>query len=104
MEKILIHGTGTSGKLLYHSMLEDDIKNVIAFVCDNKYYNNQTFCGLNVFKVSTMENYFPPDEFKVISTGVFNSVRERYNSYLNIKSKGYSFTNYISKKAIVANI
>jgi sugar O-acyltransferase (sialic acid O-acetyltransferase NeuD family) len=99
--KILIHGTGTAGKLLYFEMLKDERYEISAFVCDDKYFSSKEFLGKPLYKTSEIDKYFLPKTIKVISTGSYSSLRERYNSYLEIKKKGYSFINYISKKAIV---
>ena len=102
MINLLIHGTGSQGKLLFSEMQYDSEYCVTAFVCDDKYYSSADFMGKPVFKLSQIEQHFSPDDIKVISAGTYSSLRERYNSYLNIKNKGYKFINFISKKAIVA--
>ena len=89
-------------KILFSELQSDENYDVIAFVCDDKYYKDTLFCGKNVYKTSEINDIISPQEVKVISTGAFSSARERYNSYLSIKEKGYSFINYISKNAIVA--
>ncbi len=104
MITLLIHGTGTLGKLLYSELKNDSDYCIKAFICDDKYYSSNIFMGDKpVYKTSEIEKYFSQDDVEVISTGVYSSLRERYNSYLNIKSKGYSFINFISKNAIVAD-
>lgn len=103
MIKLLIHGTGTLGKLLYFEIANDKDFEVVAFVCDDKYYSSNNFLGKSLYKTSEIEKVFSHKDVKVISTGSFSSLRERYNSYLVMKSKGYEFINYISKKAIVSN-
>ena len=102
MITLLIHGTGSQGKLLFSELRHDSEYCVKAFVCDDKYYSDNDFMGKPVYKLSEIEQHFPPESINVISTGVYSSLRERYNSYLNIKKKGYKFINFISKKAIVA--
>ncbi len=102
MDDLLIHGTGSMGRLLFSEILEYKSFNVKAFVCDDKYYKNDDFMGVPVYKVSEVEKFFPASSIPVISTGSYSSLRERYNSYLQMKSKGYRFINFISKNAIVA--
>ena len=101
MIKLLIHGTGSIGKLVYSEILNDDRYEVVAFVCDDKWFSSNEFLGKPLYKASEIEKYFPPKSIKVISTGLYSSLRERYNSYLEMKKKGYEFINYISKNAIV---
>lgn len=101
MIKLLIHGTGSIGKLVYSEMLNDDRYEVVAFVCDDKWFSSNEFLGKPLYKASEIEKHFPPKSIKVISTGFYSSLRERYNSYLEMKKKGYEFINYISKNAVV---
>lgn len=103
MMKILIHGTGTQGRLLFAEMSDDGRYDVEAFVCDDKFYSPADFMGKPVYRASDIERHFPPGNLKVISTGVYASPRERYHSYLQMKEKGYQFINYISRKATVAD-
>ncbi len=103
MMKILIHGTGTQGRLLFAEMSDDGRYDVEAFVCDDKFYSPADFMGKPVYRASDIERHFPPGSLKVISTGVYASPRERYHSYLQMKEKGYQFINYISRKATVAD-
>ncbi len=101
MEDILIHGTGTMGKLLFSEFSENNDYNVKAFVCDDKFYTSDSFMGKFVCKSSEVLKYFSPQSIPIISTGVYHSLRERYNSYLKMKEKGFHFINFISKKANV---
>ena len=101
MIKLLIHGTGSLGKLAYSEILNDDRYEVVAFACDDKYFSSNEFLGKPLYKASEIEKHFLPKSIKVLSTGLYSSLRERYNSYLGIKKKGYEFINYISKNAVV---
>ena len=101
MIKLLIHGTGSLGKLAYSEILNDDRYEVVAFACDDKYFSSNEFLGKPLYKASEIEKHLLNKSIKVISTGLYSSLRERYNSYLGIKKKGYEFINYISKNAVV---
>ncbi|MBQ9271981.1 MAG: acetyltransferase [Alphaproteobacteria bacterium] len=103
MEDILLHGLGTTGKLLLAEIFADIRYAVRAIVCDDKYYQENSYLGKPIYKTSEIEKFFTPNSIRVISTGVYSSMRERYASYLQLKNKGYNFINYISKDAIVAN-
>lgn len=103
MKDILIHGTGSMGKLLFSVINQENAFNVKAFVCDDKYYAADSLFSKPVYKTSEIEKHFSPDLIEVISTGSYSSLRERYGSYINLKSKGWRFLNFISKRANVAD-
>ena len=103
MEDILLHGLGSMGRLLFAEMEKDERFCVRAFVCDDRYYTQDSFAEKKIYKASEVVKAFPPSSIRVISTGVYSSLRERYDSYRQMKDKGYRFINFISKKAMVAD-
>ena len=77
MIKLLIHGTGSIGKLLYSEILNDDRYEVVAFVCDDKWFSSNEFLGKPLYKASEIEKHFLPESIKVISTGLYSGNEEK---------------------------
>ena len=106
MKKVIIFGIGDSAELAKY-YLETDKKyktnyKVVGFTIDSAYKNFDEFLGLPLVSFEKIENIFPPNEYYLFNTlgySKINTLREK--KYLEGKSKGYRYINYISSKAVV---
>lgn len=82
-------------------LTHDSAYDVAAFTVEKKYQNTDELFGLPVVDFATIENVYPPEEYKmIIPLGNSQACQLRTNCYLEAKQKGYSFINYISSRAI----
>jgi sugar O-acyltransferase (sialic acid O-acetyltransferase NeuD family) len=104
MSKVIIFGTGQIAEIAHFYLSEDSPHEVVAFTMDQDYINQSEFKGLPVVPFETIEQHYPPQDYKMfipISYKKVNKIRaERYNQ---AKEKGYSFVSYISSKATYYN-
>lgn len=98
---LMIHGTGTSAKLVYSELKVANDYNVVGFTCDDEFYSDDNFLGHKVYRLADIKKVFSVTSTKIISLGSYGSARSRHNSYLNVKQMGFQFINFISKNANV---
>lgn len=102
--KVIIFGLLDTAELAYWYLKNDSKYSVEAFTVNQKYQTVDEFKGLPVVAFEELENYFPPDEFKLFAplTGrKMNQCREKV--YLEGKSKGYKYATYISSKSTICD-
>ena len=102
MEKLVIFSTGDIAQLAKYYFNEEKKFEVVAFTVDRDFLEEDTFEGLPVVEFETIENKYPPSEYKMfiaVAYGRMNKVREE--KYNQAKVKGYKLVSYISPKATV---
>lgn len=100
--KLIIFGGGETALLAYEYFTHDSSYEVVSFALDKKYIEEETICGLPVYDVNGIEEYFPPDQyfaFVAVSSSKLN--RSRKELYCRVKELGYPFASYISSKSFV---
>jgi len=100
MSKVIIFGMRDNAALAHYYLTHDSKDEVVAFTVDKEFLKEDTFLGLPVKDFSRIEDFFPPDEYKMfipMSPARLNSLRAK--KYLEAKEKGYRFISYISSKA-----
>lgn len=102
-EKLLIYGTSNWSKLVFEEIRNDAHYEIVAFACDQAYYNSDTYLGIKCYRFETIEEFFPPDQVKMLICGMYRSARARMAMYERACRKGYSLTNFISARALVAD-
>jgi len=101
-KEIVIVGAGETALMAYEYFTHDSDYSVVAFSVGREFLNEEVLCGLPVLALEELESRFPPSSvllFVAISSGKLN--RNRIQMYLNLKSRGYEFANYVSSKAFV---
>jgi sugar O-acyltransferase (sialic acid O-acetyltransferase NeuD family) len=102
MAKVVIFGTMDTAELAHFYLGVDSEYEVVAFSVHGKYITSSTFKGLAVVPFESVEEKYPPSEYKFFApmTGKkMNQVREQI--YNEIKAKGYELISYVSSKATV---
>ena len=102
MAKVIIFGVLDTAELAHFYLTHDSSHEVVAFTISKEYLKESTFKDLPVVEFETVEETYPPDEYKFFApmTGKkMNRVREKI--YLEAKAKGYECISYISSKATV---
>ena len=101
-KKLLIFGAGVLGHLAYEYFSKDSDYEVVAFVTEKQYHQENSFCGVPVVDFEDVEQKYPPTEYDMyIALGWYKLNRNRTKFYNLAKAKGYTLATYISSKAFV---
>ncbi|MEO8769679.1 MAG: acetyltransferase [Ferruginibacter sp.] len=105
MSKIIIFGIQDFAELAHYYLVNDSLHEVVAFSVDEQYLPaDKHYRGLPVVAFESVENVYPPGDFKFfapLSPQKMN--RSRESVYNKVKEKGYELISYISSKATVFN-
>ena len=97
-------GTGEISEIVSEYYREENRFDEIAgYIVDDDYYDDEEFFGKKVVRKSEMKQAFPSDQFRVLialSYVRLNKLREE--RYLELKSYGYSFSSFVSKRSVVS--
>ena len=100
-KKLLIFGTGEIAELAHFYFTHDTTWDVFGFICDDEYFQQDTFLGLPCIKTSELSSY-PTDDYAVhvaLSYRKINRIRqEKYDFF---KEAGHAMPSYISSKSTV---
>jgi len=97
--KIVIFGTGSFGEVAHFYFTKDSNYEVVAFTVNQDHIKEDKFLGLPVVPFENIENYFPPDKFKMFIAAGYRKVNQiRANIYNEAKRRGYFWVTYISSK------
>lgn len=97
-KEILIFGIGPLSKTVYK--LVQDIINieVVGFVVDDEYHNEDTFLDLPLFKLSSAST-----EYEMVSCIGYKNIRNRKKKFIELQEKGFRFTNIIHPSVILCD-
>lgn len=102
--KVILFGLNDFAELAHYYLTNDSIYDVVAFTVNKEYLSKTEFKGLPVIAFEDIENFFPPDNYKlfITMTGIgMNNIRKKI--YQEGKSKGYQYISYVSSKATIFN-
>jgi sugar O-acyltransferase (sialic acid O-acetyltransferase NeuD family) len=103
MAKVIIFGVQDFAQLACFYLQHDSPHEVVAFSVNEQYLpEEKTFEGLPVVAFETVEQTYPPADFRFfapMSPGRMNRLRE--SVYQQIRDKGYELISYISSRATV---
>ena len=95
-KKILIFGIGPLAITVFELIQEINDIEVIGFIVDDEYHNNNNFLNLPLFKLSLADN-----NFEIITCIGYKSIRTRHSKFLELVDKGFRFTNIIHPTAVL---
>lgn len=99
VSKVIIFGTGRGADAAYRHFTADSHHEICGFTVDEKYLACDNFHGLPVVPFETVQNHFPPVQYKLFLLMGFEEMNERRaHKYLGGKEKGYHFATYISSR------
>ena len=102
LKKMVIFGTSEIGKLAFHYFSSGDEYQVLAFIVDAKYINDESLFGVPIIATERLEENYPPSEVEVfVGASYSNLNKNRAAIYKRMKSKGYKLASCISKNASV---
>ena len=94
MKKVIIYGNGKMAKIVYQYIKKEF--EVVAFTVDEKFIKEREIESLPLVPFDKIESIYSPKKYQmIIAIGYIqmNTIREQ--KYLEAKSKGYEFFNYI---------
>lgn len=102
-KKLLIFGAGETAKIAAEFFSVDSHEEIYGFIVDDIYWKpNYFFHGLPVFPLSSLQDLFPENLFKVfIATSYSKLNRDRLKIFNYFDDLGYELISYISTKATV---
>ena len=99
MSKVVLFGTGRGADVAFRFLKRDTDHEVCGFSTDLRYIERDTFHELPVVAFESVEQRFPPDQYKfLILLGYQRMNGLRAEKYLAAKAKGYSFISYINSQ------
>jgi sugar O-acyltransferase (sialic acid O-acetyltransferase NeuD family) len=94
LQKVIIYGNGRIAKIIYQFVKKQF--DVVAFTVDKECIQKNTVEGLPLLPFENIENELSVKKYKMlIAVGYVEMNNIRENKYLEAKSKGYDFINYI---------
>lgn len=103
MEKVVLFGTGEIGELAHYYFTHDaDCPfEVAAFTCDAAYRENDTFLGLPLVDFETVQEQYPPSEYKMhVALSYAKLNLNRKTKYLEAKAKSYDLVSYVCSSSV----
>lgn len=99
MSKVILFGTGRGADVAFRFLKRDSEHEVCAFSTDLEYIQKDTFHDLPVAGFESVEQRFPPDQYKfLVLLGYQGMNGLRAQKYLAAKAKGYSCISYVNSQ------
>lgn len=102
MKPLIIYGVGDLASQMHYYVSEYTNRTVIAFCVDKAYLKNHFHLGLQVVAFENIQDSFPPQNYDMLLTIGYKSMRKRELLFNNAKSKGYKLINFIHPNALFA--
>lgn len=104
MSRNFIFGCTSLARRLFYS-LKNDGYITDAFVVDDKYCDQDQFCGISLAPYSKVEKLFPATEYDAyVAVGYTSMNAVRKEVIERLLALGYSLPNYIHRSAICENV
>lgn len=100
---LYIFGNGDIAEVVHYYFKNYSDYKIKAFVVDDEYFKEKTFCEKEVIKTSDFLKLDNNNIFIFVALGYKNLNKVREEKYLFFKKRGYKFATYISKNATVLN-
>ncbi len=96
---VVVFGADVVAELADFYFREHTPYKISAFVLDDPYVKEPTFCDRPVLALSQLLREFPPHEFKAfVALGYTKMNLVREEKYKSLKSMGYNFVSYLSPR------
>ncbi len=101
MSKVVIFGEGKFAEEVYYYLTNDSPHEIVAFTADSDFITKDTLLNLPVIPFETVENRYPPDDFKMFIALGYQRLNDlRASKYGAAKEKGYELISYVSSRAV----
>jgi len=91
---VIFFGVSDLAKMLYILSRDMDNLNIVAFMADDEYCSDTEFCGLPVWKSSTIDSKMTEQYDFLICVG-YKNMRSRKTIYDKLSERGCQFINFI---------
>lgn len=99
-KKLIIVGTSTTSARIYNFIKKHDLFDVIGFALDKSFIENNSFNNLPIYDLELIDTILNKDDDLLFVAMAWNRMnRDRKDTFLRLKSKGYNFANIISPGA-----
>ncbi|WP_350334885.1 acetyltransferase [Coralliovum pocilloporae] len=101
-DQLIIVGGGETATLAYEYFTHDSPYQVVGFAIESQYRETDSFLGLPLVDLETLEEHFPPgthDAHVAVSASQLN--RNRARLFNEVKGKGYHCASYVSSASFV---
>jgi sugar O-acyltransferase (sialic acid O-acetyltransferase NeuD family) len=97
MSKVILFGTGGGADTAYRLLTKDSPHEIVGYTVDADRRECDTFNGLPVVDFETVQEHFPPDQYKMFILLSFDGMNAlRINKFEQAKAKGYTFVSYVA--------
>jgi sugar O-acyltransferase (sialic acid O-acetyltransferase NeuD family) len=93
-KNVVIFGISAFAEMIYIWSKEMDNINVVAFMADDEYCDDKPFCGLPVWKFSSLDSEMV-NQYDFLMCIGYKNMRNRLAVYERLKEKGCRFVNFI---------
>jgi sugar O-acyltransferase (sialic acid O-acetyltransferase NeuD family) len=99
LDRVIIFGNSSFAHLVHFYLVHDSEFQISAFTVDGEYITEKSFCDLPVIPFETIEQQYPPSEYKMfIAIGYSGINTIRAIKYQEAKKKGYQLISYVGSK------
>jgi sugar O-acyltransferase (sialic acid O-acetyltransferase NeuD family) len=99
MSKVVLFGAGSLAEVVHFYLTHDSPHQVVAFTVHQSHLKATEFHGLPVVPFETLEQTYPPGEFKMyVAVGYLKLNTVRAAIYQEARNKGYELITYINSK------
>jgi sugar O-acyltransferase (sialic acid O-acetyltransferase NeuD family) len=97
MSRVVIFGCGTGADTAFRYLSQDAAHEICAFTVDASFLRQPSFHGLPVVPYESIASAYPPDAYDMFVPLGFQGMNSvRADRYLDAKSQGYRFINYVN--------
>lgn len=101
MKNIIVLGVNEYSEYVYYTMLREKYNNIVAFSSYKDIIDRKEFCGLPVYPMENLSEFFDVSEFSVlIAIGYTKMNSRREKAYNDCVKRGYDIFTYVSSRAI----
>lgn len=99
---VVIFGSLRSASLAWYCLQHDSPWTVAGFTVDEAYLNSAHFEGLPLVPFETLEDHYPPDDYRLLIPMGYQHINGvRRSRFERAKARGYAFVSYVSSRASV---
>ena len=102
MEKLIIVGLSTNARHAYEFVKYYDLYEIVGFAVNKEYKTENTFKGLPVYTLETLDKHVKKSEVKLFIALLWNRLNaDRRYLFETLSAEGWKFANLISPKASI---
>ena len=101
-KKVIIFGTSIFSQVVFQTIVQEDLAEVVAFTLNNNYIDKTEFEGIPVIPFEELDKKYDMSKHEIIIALGYKRMNDiRKDIYLKCKELGYSIYTLISRNALV---